>query len=86
MMHSEDLETQKRGMVGVVWALGARDKNESVTLHNIIKTVEVMNAVPFRMVSLHICYDNWFVTPIMASIKVSLNTFTRLRTRSHYGK
>jgi hypothetical protein len=86
MIRSEDLETQKKGMVVIIWGLGPREKVEPLSFQHFLKQVKTMKALPLRVAALHFCYDNWYVIPVLATLKVGFDMFTRLRIRAHYGE
>jgi hypothetical protein len=86
MYTEEDLETQKKGMVVVFWALGPRDKVEPLSFQHLMKQIKTMGSLPLRIAALHFCYDRWYTTPLLATLKVGFDMFTRLRIRSHYGE
>ena len=95
MVLTDDVETQKKGIVLVSWTVGMDGKNSEATerqlknsnfksgVWSMVKLA--MSAVPARHEALHFCYDNLMVAPIFALIKLSLSIFLRIRVRSHYG-
>lgn len=85
-MHVEDLETQKKGMVIVMWGLGPSERVEPLSFQHTMKQVKNMESLPMRVVAIHFCYDHWYIIPVLATLKVAFDVFTRLRIRSHYGE
>jgi hypothetical protein len=85
-MHVEDLETQKKGMVIVMWGLGPSERVEPLSFQHTMKQVKNFEALPMRVAALHFCYDHWYIIPVLATLKVGFDVFTRLRIRSHYGE
>ena len=93
MVLTDDVETQKKGIVLVSWTVGMDGKNSEATerqlknsnfksgVWSMVKLA--MSAVPARHEALHFCYDNLMVAPIFALIKLSLSIFLRIRVRSH---
>jgi hypothetical protein len=84
MVCAEDVETQRKGVVGILWTLGPTGK-VSIPIQNLAKQVELSKALPLRIAALHFCHDNYVVQPILLGLKLFLDTFTRVRLRSHYG-
>ena len=91
---SNDEETQKNGMVFVSWAVGFK-QDESIAhqtqtddfknaLWSMVKLA--FTAIPCRHEAFHLCYDNFFLSPIFAMIKVALGMYLRVRVRTHYGE
>jgi hypothetical protein len=85
-VHSEDVETQKKGLVCVLYNVGqggAEHDTESTW-----KLTSLLKAIPVRIVAIHFCHESrslWFMT-MMAIIKLSATLFMRLRIRTHCGK
>ena len=81
----EDIETQKKGVVGVLYTVGQSIKQGHET-NATWKGPKLWKAMPFRLEALHCCYDRMMWLPILSIIRVSANLFTRLRVRCHYGE
>jgi hypothetical protein len=83
MVHSEDVETQKKGMVSIFYMHGmtARhlDRDAAWSLPSLTR------ACPIKSVGGHICYDNPMILPFAALGQLACGTFLRLRIRFHYG-
>jgi hypothetical protein len=86
MVHSEDVETQKKGLIFVVYDVeqgGAELDTESTW-----KLTLLLKACPIRVEAMHFCHDSsslWFMA-LTSIVKLSANLFTRLRIRTHFGK
>jgi hypothetical protein len=86
MVYSEDVETQRKGMIGILYNVGQGgaelDKESSWKLTLLLK------ACPVRLEATHFCSDTmslWFMT-LIAIFKIGSALGTRLRIRTHCGK
>jgi hypothetical protein len=78
----DDDEAQKRGVVGCAYLVGC-DLNPD--LQRIRKVANLRNALPVRIVSLHVCYNNPRMIPVFSMAVLVMGTHTRVRFRAHYG-
>lgn len=85
MAAADDVETQKKGVVAVVYAVG-KSHGAKYGSGSTWKGSKLISALPARIDGVHICYDSLIWLPSISIIKVSVNLFTRLRIRTHYGK
>jgi hypothetical protein len=85
MAAADDLETQKKGVVVVVYAVG-KSHGTKHDPGSIWKGSKLISALPARIEGVHFCYDSLSWLPAISIIKVSVNLFTRLRIRTHCGK
>ena len=86
MVAMEDEEIQKRGAVIIVYLIGRRHDSVPDRGINAWKVATMTNvALPIRMNSVHICYDNPNLRPIFSFAIHALDTFARVRYRSHFG-
>lgn len=91
MVLTDDVETQKKGIVLVSWTVGNRNtqiseneiESSKLGVWSMVKLA--MTAVPARHEAIHFCYDNLIFAPLFALVKVSLSLYLRIRVRSHYG-
>jgi hypothetical protein len=83
MVHSEDVETQKRGMVCVGYMHGMTvrhlDRGAAWSLPGCSR------ACAIKFVGVHVCYDNPIILPLAAMGQLACGTFSRVRMRHHYG-
>jgi hypothetical protein len=86
MVNVESLETQRKGMVLVLWALGNSNSGARISAYTYRKIASVQRAAPCKIVGFHICYDNVFIRPIVATFQLGCDLFAGIRLRSHYGK
>jgi hypothetical protein len=86
MVNVDSLETQRKGMVLVLWALGNSNSGFRLSVNTPRKTAAVQRAVPCKIVGFHICYDTIFLKPILATFQLGCDLFAGIRFRSHYGK
>ena len=86
MVHSEDVETQKKGLVFVVYDV--EQGKVVLDTESTWKLTLLLTACPIRVEAMHFCHDStslWFMA-MTAIVKLSATLFTRLRIRTHYGK
>lgn len=94
---SSNPDTQKRGLVAVLYFFGGSNNGSSTTnadqptpssrsFDAIWKMPRVLASLPLHLAAMHICYDSIYWSPKQAIIKLALGTFTRIRLRTHYGK
>lgn len=82
---SKSDETQRKGYVDILYLLGAEfDFCGRELAWKLPKLIH--EAIPLRLAGNHICYDKFFVSPLIHLGMLSTGTPARLRLRSHYGK
>lgn len=82
----EDEETQKRGAVIVVYLIGkGHDYVPDAGVHAWKDSTMTSVALPIRMNSVHVCYDHPILRHVFSFAIHALDTFARVRYRSHYG-
>jgi hypothetical protein len=81
----EDEDTQRKGIVSVLYNIElAKPEPEYPDL---LKNSHMINdAVPFRNVAVHYCYDSASLRPAMTLYQLVVSGNIRLRFRAHYGK
>ena len=84
MSVAEDEDTQKRGIVGLLYNFGLFD--EDFDSQTIIRSVELRNALPIRFVAMHYCYNQPSFIDFFNYERFSFDRHTRLRCRAHQGK
>jgi hypothetical protein len=85
MAAAEDVGTQNKGVVVVVYAVG-KSHGAKTDSGSTWKASKLISALPARIDGVHICYDSLIWLPAISIIKVSVNICTRLRIRTHCGK
>ena len=80
----ENEENQKRGMVFIYYALGPMNVGMDRTAA--WRITMVMQTMPLRPVSLHICYENPVLRPIFDLVMAVTERRNRMRVRAHLGK
>jgi hypothetical protein len=85
MSFTQDEEVQKKGVVLVAYMVG------SVSLMRIDRSLikqstKLTSVIPLRIGSLHRCYSDNRLSPLLNFAAFKDNTFTRTRTRTHKGK
>ena len=80
----EDEETQKKGVVCVVYNVEPRS-----TLANdpriYLNVYQLLPRIPFRMMGAHYCVQDAHLRLFMSSIRVAMSREVRLRSRVHHG-
>ena len=85
-MCSEDVETQRKGAVLVLYALNQQQKvRGSKVSKGIRKIAESASALPTAIVGVHWCYENLAWMPALSVAQISCNLFLQLRFRAHFG-
>jgi hypothetical protein len=85
-VHSEDVETQKKGQIFIAYTVG--QGVGVLDTESTWKLTLLLKACPIRVEAMHFCHDSmslWFMA-MTAIVKLSTTLFTRLRIRTHYGK
>jgi hypothetical protein len=75
-------EVQKRGVVGCVYCVGAP---LNMDLQDVRKTGKLRNALPVRIDSTHVCYNDPLMLPCLSLGLVIMLAHNRMRFRAHYG-
>eukprot|EP00980_Cylindrotheca_fusiformis_P017879 scaffold5672_cov97-Cylindrotheca_fusiformis.AAC.2 len=78
-----DKETQRKGLVLVLFNVGASGSFDPQLLYN---AREIVQSFPSRLIGFHICYDNPMRRPVISLVIAALDKFITARCRSHYGK
>ena len=86
-----DESIQKKGVVNIIYNVD-NDQDED-RFHYTKKDLELMvdasfinDCLPFRYASMHFCYNNPRLKPLMNVIHYAVGTEARIRFRAHYGK
>ncbi|CAJ1944447.1 unnamed protein product [Cylindrotheca closterium] len=80
MVHLEDEEIQKKGVVSIVYLVGSQIDRQAAWAEP-----RLMSIMPMRECAVHICYDNVLLSPIVALARFAVGTLTRLRMRTNFG-
>ena len=80
----ENVNAQRRGFVFLVYNVGAEFGQRDMTqcLH---KLYMLRDGLPWRPASLHFCYDDVRIRPILSLLSSVGGTEARLRLRDHFG-
>jgi hypothetical protein len=78
---TDDENAQKRGVVGLVYAIGGFNMDLAL----IRKIAKLRNALPLRFDSIHACYDVSQLLPLVSLGMMIMGARSRMRFRSHYG-
>jgi len=73
----EDLESQKRGIVMVVYALDFIPQGDRVEANTWWGACKVVNALPLRLHRVHYCYDNTRIVPLINLLTMGLSKLAR---------
>ena len=85
MANSEEEEIQKKGIVIIGYSVGNNPVPASKPRQTVWGMAKVLSSIPVRVPGLHCCYDSSVVAAIASIGRLALNTFTRMRVRTHYG-
>ncbi|CAJ1959509.1 unnamed protein product [Cylindrotheca closterium] len=86
MINAESVETQKKGVVVVVWGIGGKNTTtRRLSASTFWKVAEVQKSLPLKVVAFHFCYDNMLLRPVLSTIQMGCGFFTGVRFRAHYG-
>ncbi|CAB9521386.1 Transfer protein [Seminavis robusta] len=97
MVKSEDIETQRKGCVGIRYFNGqwlqaqqqqqAQPQEQQPQTNNCLwQAPQLLTALPLRPSAMHLCHDSKSIwSPVFAVMKYVLGYFVRNRTREHYG-
>ncbi|CAJ1945936.1 unnamed protein product [Cylindrotheca closterium] len=84
MIACQDEQTQKHGCVTICYFLG-HGQGPKYRFDHRWTLSKLSEILPVRVAAIHLCYDNRIWMPVHAFMKASLNLFTRIRLRTHYG-
>jgi hypothetical protein len=84
----EDEDTQIKGIVDVIYSIGTADVQLKTNFsHFFSRGVPMLvHSLPMRVSSMHFCYDDPRLRPVMSLIQMVAGKQTRLRCRTHYGE
>jgi hypothetical protein len=77
-----DGEAQKRGVVGCVYHVGGRIDFD---MQYVRKAGNLRNALPVRLDSIHVCYNDLRVSQFFSFGMLIMGTRSRMRFRAHFG-
>ena len=83
-MAAEDEETQKRGMVLLPYQVGS--KFYAPDLAYILESSKFFQFIPLRIVSVHICMENYLTRLLGRVVMASVTPDVRSKHRLHEGK
>ena len=86
MIDSEDEGIQKAGLVVVGFTTGKPPKLSSTYRKRLRAVIKLLQMIPTRVKAIHVCYDHPMTGIFMRFFKFAVNTFTRVRIRTHHGK
>lgn len=81
----ENEEMQRHGMVMVVYNVGLCEM-KSLHLNLMMNAGFLFTDLPFRLMSVHYCYDTPKLRLAIAISQITLGQAGRIRFRAHYGK
>ena len=88
MVNSEDEGIQKAGLVIVIagFTTGKPPRFSSTIRKNQRAVKALLQIIPTRVNAIHACYDHPMTGLFLNFFKFAVNTFTRVRMRTHHGK
>jgi hypothetical protein len=84
MTQAEDLDTQKKGIVGVVYNFSLL--GDQIDPSTILRSVKLRNSLPIRFVAMHYCFNHPSFVDFINYERCSFDKQTRARCRAHKGK
>jgi hypothetical protein len=82
MFALQDVETQKRGIVGLAYNVGRDRTTDSEAVRKAAKLVSI---IPLRFTAVHYCFDDEKLKMLFALAMFVFNKNARIRTRLHFG-
>ncbi len=82
----EEEETQKRGMVGLFYFVGATSfefDRKVVEVNN--RLSGLLKCLPFKFTAMHICFDDPRLSMIKSLLMLTMGRDSRVRLRIHVG-
>lgn len=84
MLNVESEETQRKGIVVVMWGIGGGRRTLSASMF--WRASAVQKAMPVKVMGFHFCYNNYVLRPILSTVQLGCDFFTGVRFRAHYGE
>jgi hypothetical protein len=84
MVALEDEETQRKGLVQIIYNVNERWR-ETFDKELYMGVGKIRAATPIRVVSIHYCFNDPAFGVIIKLVYVALEMHTRTRVRLHYG-
>jgi hypothetical protein len=78
----EEENVQKRGVVFIIYYVDVTLGNREV----VYKTVNLKNATPVKVASIHICYNKPKMRALLTLSLALVTSYERVRYRAHLGK
>jgi hypothetical protein len=82
MFALRDVETQKRGMVGIAYNVG---RDHSTDRESVWRAAKGVSILPFRFTAVHYCFDDERVETLFSLAMYVFNRNARMRCRTHCG-
>jgi hypothetical protein len=82
MVGTEDIDTQRRGIVLVFYKTGPNQKHNRRYGWRLPR---LSFALPARAVACHFCYDDKKFNPVLSLVLLSLENSLRARVKIHHG-
>ena len=79
----DDEETQKRGVVGLMYYMGQVQAEFDAEVFR--QAPKLMNWLPLRYSSLHMCHDDPMIRALAPILKLQIGRMRRARLRMHDG-
>jgi hypothetical protein len=80
----EDEETQRKGLVGIVYNMGSASLEFDAG--PVLRCAHLRNSLPARYSSVHYCYNNPRFADFVNYERCAFDRHTRARCRAHKGK
>jgi hypothetical protein len=82
MFALRDVETQKRGMVGIAYNVG---RDHTTDREAVWKAAKIVSVLPLRFTGVHYCFDDERVKTLFNLAMYVFNRNARMRCRLHFG-
>ena len=83
-MIEDDENSQKRGIVGLMYFMGEKSINFDHELHTNLPAM--LDWLPVRVKSLHLCTDNRYIGAFKPLLMATMGKARRVRLRIHDGE
>ena len=81
----QDEHVQKKGFIAIGYRIGC-DQGDPTFFETFKHMPILTEALPFRTVAVHFCYEHSQLRPLALLIQNAINAVDRLRFRVHFGK
>jgi hypothetical protein len=84
MTAMEDVNTQRLGLATVLYNVGFH-RHRKQDIEFLLNSTFLSESLPIRYASMHFCYDDIRLLPLISAMQLITGKEARIRFRSHYG-